>query len=71
MGALLDYAAILASFPDVLNPGKTLPPVKHHVLHFIETEVHTVAGKYRRLDPDWLKSACKEFNELEKQGIIR
>ena len=42
---LPDYGAILASFPDMLNHGKTLPPVQHHVQHFIETEGHAVAGK--------------------------
>jgi len=66
-----DYEAILASFPAVLNPGKELPPVKHHVQHFIETEGNAVAGTYRHLDPEKLEAACAEFAELEKQGIVR
>jgi len=66
-----DYEAILASFPAVLNPGKELPPVKHHVQHFIETEGNAVASTYRRLDPEKLEAARAEFAALEKQGIIR
>jgi len=66
-----DYEGLLAAFPEVLNPGKTLPPVKHHVQHYITTEGNAVSGTYRRLDPIKLAAAKSEFEELQKQGIIR
>ena len=66
-----EYTQILRSFPEVLNASQQLPPVKHHVEHHIDTEGHAVAAKYRRLDPDRLEAARKDFAELEKQGIIR
>jgi len=65
------YEALLAKFPDVLNPGKELPPTKHHIQHIIVTEGNPVASRYRRLDPDRLQAAKAEFAALEKQGIIR
>ena len=63
--------AILASFPEVLNVSKVLPPPKHHVQHFIEMEGRAEAAKYRRLDPLCLEAARAEFADMEKQGIIR
>ena len=58
-------------FPGVFNPAKTLPPVVHSVEHHIETEGRPVAAKYRRLDPGKLLAAKKEFEEMERQGIVR
>jgi hypothetical protein len=66
-----EYDAVLRQFPAVLNQGKSLPSVKHKVLHHIETEGRPVVAKYRRLDPAKLAAAKKEFFEMEKQGIIR
>jgi len=66
-----NYQRLLNSFPKVLNPSKSLPPVKHHVRHFIETTGNAVAGTYRRLDTEKLEAAKKEFEELEAQGIVR
>jgi hypothetical protein len=65
------YQQLLQRFPDVLSPTKDLPPVKHSVEHFIETEGRPVAAEYRRLDPVKLKAAQAEFADLERQGIIR
>jgi hypothetical protein len=65
------YQQLLQRFPDVLSPTKDLPPVKHSVEHFIETEGRPVAAKYRRLDLVKLKAAQAEFADLERQGIIR
>ena len=67
----VNYLDVLHSFPEVLNPSKKLPPVKHHVQYIIKTEGHAVAGKYCRLDPDRLEAAHVEIAELEKQGIVR
>jgi hypothetical protein len=51
------YAQLLSKFPDVVCPSGELPPVKHGVQHFIETEGRPVAAKYRRLDPVKLEAA--------------
>ena len=64
-----DYAAVLQSFKEVVNPSKILPPVTHKVIHHIVTSGRPVAAKYRRLDPVCLKAAKEAF--LEKQGIVR
>ncbi len=66
-----DYAKLLAGYPAVVNASKQLPPTTHGVHHHIETTGRPVAAKYRRLDPERLKAAKKEFAELEAQGIIR
>ena len=42
----------------------------HSVEHHIETEGRLVAAKYRRLDPGKLLAAKKEFEEMERQGIV-
>jgi hypothetical protein len=65
-----EYDAVMWQFPAVLNQGKSLPPVKHKVLHHIETEGRPVAAKYRGLDPAKFAAAKKEFFEMEKQGIM-
>ncbi len=66
-----DYAALLADFPEVVNPSKLLPVPTHGVLHHIETTGRPVAAKYRRLDSGRLKAAQAEFRDLERQGIVR
>ena len=65
------YNTLLASFPAVVNPSKVLPGVHHKVVHHIETEGRPVFSKYRRLDPGRLEAAKKEFEDMEKQGIVR
>ena len=66
-----DYAKLLAAYPAVVNASKRLPAATHGVYHHIETTGRPVAAKYRRLDPERLKAAKKEFDDLEAQGIIR
>ena len=66
-----DYGQLLEKFPDVLNPSKVLPAVKHCVEHYIETEGRPVNNKYRRLDQQKLAEAKAEFAEMEKQGVVR
>ena len=70
-GSTAVFTAILEEFQDVLNPSQLLPPVKHDVVHHIETEGRPVTAKYRRLDADRLAAAKAEFLSLEKQGIVR
>jgi len=66
-----DYQKVLESFPAVLNTSKQLPPAIHNVQHVIETTGRPISSRYRRLDPQKLAAAKKEFEELEKQGIVR
>ncbi len=65
------FYRLLAEFPEVVSSSKVLPQVKHDVVHHIETTGRPVKAKYRRLDPEWLAAAKKEFRDLEAQGIIR
>ena len=65
------FYSILREFPQVVNKSKDLPPVKHDVLHHIETSGRPVTSRYRRLDPARLAAAKKEFRDLEAQGIIQ
>ena len=59
-------------FPEVVNLSKMLPQVKHAVEHTIDTAGHRpIASRYRRLDPEKLAIAKKDFEELEKQGVVR
>ena len=59
-------------FPEVLNWPKQLKAAKHKVEHVIETTcTRPVTARYRRLDPEKLELAKREFSEMEKQGMIR
>ena len=66
-----NFQALLERYPAVLNVQKDLPPTKHEVEHVISTRGRPVAGRYRRLDPERLAAARKEFAELERQGVVR
>jgi hypothetical protein len=64
------YKLLLQEFPDVVCPSGELPPVKHEVQHFIETDGQPVAAKYRHLDPVKLAAAQKEFAQLENKVLF-
>jgi hypothetical protein len=68
---LPDYKQLLAEYPSVVNASKKMPPVKHKVEHYIITDGPPETSKYRRLDPDRLAAARSEFEELERQGVVR
>ena len=75
-GEVVDAAGVgedvTAEFPAVLSGSKQLPAVKHAVEHVIETTCQRpISSRYRRLDPQRLLIAKKEFMEMEKQGIVR
>ena len=70
-GQQVDYQKLLLDFPAVTNLSKKLPTVVHKVLHHIETVGRPVSAKYRRLDAEKLAAAKAEFQELERQGIVR
>jgi hypothetical protein len=66
-----DVQALLDVFPDVCNPGKTLPPVKCEVSHHLLTRGPPVAAKFRRLDGEKFDAARTEFAQLERDGVVR
>jgi len=67
----VDYRQILQSFPKVVNASKKLPPATHNMQHIMEMTGRPVASRYRRLYPKILAAAKADFEELEKQGIVR
>jgi Reverse transcriptase (RNA-dependent DNA polymerase) len=71
VSVLPNYKQIVAEYPSVVNASKTMPPVKHKVEHYIIKEGPPETSKYRRLDPDCLAAARAEFEELERQGVVR
>ena len=62
---------LLSSFPAIVGDGSGTPNPKHGVFHSIETTGRPVFAKARRLDPEKLRIAEKEFRNLERAGIVR
>ncbi len=52
-------------------PSKVLPPVGTNVEHHIKTSGPPIAFRFRRLDAKKLAAAAAEFQQLEKDGIVR
>jgi hypothetical protein len=65
------YRQLLSEFPEVVSSSGAATTPKHGVEHVIETTGRPVTAKFRRLDPDKLQAAKKEFLKMEKEGIIR
>lgn len=65
------FRKILNEFPSILKPTFSSEDVKHGVKHHITTAGPPVFARPRRLAPDKLVAAKKEFMELEEMGIIR
>ncbi|KAK3750507.1 hypothetical protein RRG08_053877 [Elysia crispata] len=65
------FRKVLNEFPDLLKPTFSTAEVKHGVHHFISTKDRPVFARARRLAPDRLAIAKKEFSEMEKMVIIR
>ena len=68
-----DFAKVLAEFPLVVNKDALQFSSKpaHGVSHHILTEGPPITAKARRLDPEKLAAAKKEFAAMEAAGIIR
>ncbi len=65
-------AEVVRDFPEVVNNSRRMPPIRHKIVHVIETTCQRpVTARYRRLDPLKLEAARREFAELEKQGIVQ
>lgn len=66
------YDGLLREFPEITRPFGTLKDIKHSTKHFIPTtQGPPVSCKPRRLAPDKLKAAKKEFEAMIQLGIIR
>ena len=66
-----EFANILKEFPTVTQPQFSAANIKHGVEHFIPTTGPPTHAKARRLSPDKLAIARREFAEMEALGIVR
>ena len=65
------YHALLSEFPALTQITTSDTPVQHDVTHHIETTGPPVSARPRRLTPDRLKVAKREFEHMLQLGIIR
>ena len=65
------YEAIVHDFPMLIKPISDQQPVKHQVTHHIATSGPPVHAPTRRLSPECLRIARKEFEHMLQMGIIR
>jgi transposase InsO family protein len=66
------FHALLAQFPEVTRPSGTPTTPKHQTQHHINTTPGPpVSCKPRRLAPDRLKIAKREFDNMLKTGVAR
>lgn len=65
------FDRLLSEFPALLKPVNAERAVKHNVTHHIETTGPPVYTRARRLPPDRLCAAKKEFEHMCELGIIR
>ena len=66
-----EFADVLKEFPSVTRPQFSTVDVKHRVEHCIPTSGPPTHAKARRLSPDKLAIARREFAAMEKLGIVR
>lgn len=66
-----DYGNILNEFPNLTKEPDFNMPVKHNVLHHIETKGRLPTSRFRRLNSVKLKIAKDEFDYMIKLGICR
>lgn len=62
---------ILAEFPEITGTSRITPPPSSEVYHHIVTTGPPVSCRPRRLNPEKLKAAKKEFRTWMKAGICR
>lgn len=65
------YHKLLAEFPALTQVTTPDTPVLHNVTHHIETTGPPVSARPRRLAPDRLRVAKREFEHMLQLGIIR
>ena len=65
-----EYTKLLGQFPELTRPTTKGETVKHGITHKIVTKGHPVFARPRRLAPDKLITAKREFDEMIKLGVI-
>ena len=65
-----DYTKLLGQFPELTRPTTKGEPVKQGITHKIVTKGHPVFARPRRLEPDELVTAKREFDDMIKLGVI-
>lgn len=65
------FHTLLAQYPTITQPSSLNHPVKHSITHSITTTGPPVSSRSRRLAPDRLKIARREFDHMLQLGIIR
>ena len=66
-----DYQRLLKDFPRVTATTTRLLPVRHSVTHHIVTRGPPRVGRPRRLPPERLSIARREFNKMLDMGVAR
>ena len=66
-----EYTSLLNEFPTVIKPCSHEVPVKHKVTHHIKTTGPPVSSRPRRLAPERLAIARREFEHMLELGIVR
>ena len=65
-----EYTKLLGQFPELTRPTTKGETVTHGITHKIVTKGHPVFARPRRLAPDKLVTAKREFDEMIKLGVI-
>ena len=65
-----EYTKLLGQFPELTRPTTKGETVKHGITHKIVTKGHPVFARPRRLAPDKLVTAKREFDKMIKLGVI-
>ena len=65
-----EYTKLLGQFPELTRPTTKGETVKHVITHKIVTKGHPMFARPRRLAPDKLVTAKREFDEMIKLGVI-
>ena len=65
-----EYTELINQFPELTRPTMKGETVKHGKTHMIVTKGHPVFARPRRIAPDKLVTAKREFDEMIKLGII-
>ena len=65
-----EYTKLLGQFPELTHPTTKGETVKHGITHKIVTKGHPVFARPRRLAPDKLVTAKREFDKMIKLGVI-
>ena len=65
------YLTLLSQFPALTQPCAADRPIKHDVVHHIETTGGPVSARIRHLAPERLRIARDEFDHMMELGIVR